>query len=222
MGMADLLKQSELSTENKEYLDIILQSGNNLSHIISEILDFSTIDSNKIELIPFNLMELMDNINIEFQPKAQQKALNLKINYDNNFNYLFIGDPIRIRQLIVNIIDNSIKFTHQGQILVTISPANRIPKMNTNSEHEYSVLISIEDTGIGIAKKDQERVFDAFTQLDQSNTRQYGGTGLGLSISKKMIELMHGHITLDSLLDKGTTINVYLLLALQETKSSNE
>ncbi|MBF0264387.1 MAG: HAMP domain-containing protein [Gammaproteobacteria bacterium] len=220
MGMADLLKLSDLSKDDQEYLDIILQSGKNLTYIIAEILDFSTIDSTTLEAIPFNLLELTENIINEFNQKAQQKSLELKISYESDNRY-FIGDPIRIKQILVNIIDNSIKFTHQGHVIVSVKSPNQVQHIASNLDHKCSVIITIEDSGIGIAQQDQERVFDAFTQLDQSNTREYGGTGLGLSISKKMVDLMQGHITLDSLLEKGTCINIYLPLATQEKNAIN-
>jgi PAS domain S-box-containing protein len=200
LGMANLLIDTNLSTEQREYVDVISKSGESLITIINDILDFTKIESGKLSLENsiFELRTLIEDILVLFSVKAIEKSLDLLYLIQPDVPYCLIGDVTRLRQVLINLVNNAIKFTDKGEVLVSVD------KIKSESD-VLEMRFSIKDTGIGIAPNNQENLFEAFVQADSSITRQYGGTGLGLAISKKLIELMGGTIWIESQQGKGST-----------------
>ena len=159
--------------------------------MINDILDFSKIEANKltIENTPFSLHDVLSNFSSTIGIMAMEKGLELIIDLSPNCPSDFIGDPVRINQILLNLGSNAVKFTEQGHIRLSIM-------QKQTDQQQCQIELSIEDTGIGIAKDKQHDLFDAFSQADESTTRKYGGTGLGLSISKRLCEMMNGSIAL--------------------------
>ena len=200
IGMVDILKQTDLSKEQKEFINIIEISGNNLLSIINDILDFSKIESGQIELenLKFNLNKTIEDIIKLLSLKAKNKQLSLIQNIDPNIPKFIKGDPFRIRQIIINLVNNAIKFTDKGSVKIEIIPLEQNKKT-------IKLLFRVIDTGIGISEEEKKKLFKEFSQTQLSTTRKYGGTGLGLSISKKLAELMGGEIGVKSKKGKGST-----------------
>lgn len=194
IGMTYLVKQTELDDRQLNYLYQIETASNNLLNIINDILDFSKIEAGKLNIIKisFDMNDIIDNIKSLLELKAIEKGLKFNIFYsDSNSN--FYGDPLRIEQILINLINNAIKFTNKGSVTLSI--------LYLNNDR---VKFSVKDTGIGITAEQQSNLFQSFIQADGSTTRKYGGTGLGLSISKQLVELMNGTIHLESEIDKGS------------------
>jgi signal transduction histidine kinase/CheY-like chemotaxis protein len=216
LGMTQLLLDTQLNADQKDYVDTINCSGKALLEIINDILDFSKIEAGMldIELIPFNLHNaLLETVEI-LNGKCIDKGIELIVDYPPDLNHYFIGDPGRIRQILMNLIGNAIKFTDAGHVLV---------KINARSSNDDITDISffIIDTGIGISELMQRRLFDSFTQADASTTRKYGGTGLGLTISKQLVELMGGQINITSQLGQGSIFQFDLSLAMSKTQAEH-
>ena len=209
LGMTQLLTNTKLSSQQREFVRTIYDSGQALLTIINDILDYSKIEAGKLEFenIPFNLPNIIKDVEKLFHFPAEEKNLEIIHSYTEAIPTEFKGDPGRIRQIILNLVSNAIKFTDQGSITISVSETKK-----TNSKP--MIEISVIDTGIGISKDAQKNLFNSFTQADASTTRKFGGTGLGLAISKKLIELMKGEIYLESEPGKGTTFT--LALPLQE------
>lgn len=207
LGMAELLANSNIDDINKEHVGVIYKSANALLAIINDILDFSKIEAGAMELdpTPFNLRENINDIASLMSQVAQAKGLELVVDFDSEFNSHFIGDNGRLRQVITNLINNAIKFTEKGHILLKVD-------VSSSTETTSIVAITVKDTGIGIDSSKLESIFDNFTQADNSTTRIYGGTGLGLSISKKLIEMMQGRIDVRSTLGEGSEFTVVMPL----------
>jgi PAS domain S-box-containing protein len=193
IGMADSLMREPLGVEQADQVNIIKKSADLLLNIINDILDLSKIEAGKmvLEEIPFKLHDEVKLITELFAPAAMEKDVLLKYNIDNDIPDKLIGDPFRLRQIIINLIGNSIKFTQEGQIWIKVS---KMEEYNRNLVLKFL----IEDTGIGIPKEKINHIFQSFTQVDNSTTRKYGGTGLGTSIAKQLVELMHGEISVES------------------------
>lgn len=202
LGMAELLLDSPLSPEQKNLTKTILNSGEVLMNIIEDILDFSKIEANKLELDPVatNILELVDDVCTLYSSRAREKALELAVRYVPGSEQYVYTDPLRLRQILGNLLGNAIKFTPKGHIVLTVEE----DKIAALLDDKVSLIFTVEDTGIGIAEKDRERIFEKFSQANSSTTRDYGGTGLGLSISKKLIELMGGKIALTSEIGAGS------------------
>src|SRR5262245_32259999 len=187
IGMTELALDTELTAEQHRYLETVKSSGNALLSLINDILDFSKIEAKKLDLeeIPFVLRDDLGDCIETLAFRAHAKGLEIACHVKPDVPDHVIGDPGRLRQVIVNLVGNAIKFTHAGEIVVHVS---------TKERHDDHVVLefSITDTGIGIPKDKQARMFKAFEQADTSTTREYGGTGLGLAISKQLVELMHG------------------------------
>jgi signal transduction histidine kinase/CheY-like chemotaxis protein/HPt (histidine-containing phosphotransfer) domain-containing protein len=200
IGMTELLLDTELSSEQRDYADTVIKSAELLLHIINEILDFSKIESGKlgIEIIDFDLRSMLDDINDILAIKAQGKGLEYISMIDPEISSRLRGDPGRLRQIITNLIGNAIKFTSEGEIAVIVT-------LDGEDEFHSTVHFAVIDTGIGIAESKTDHVFEAFSQADASTTRKFGGSGLGLSISKKLVELMGGQIGVESREYKGST-----------------
>lgn len=206
LGMAQVLQGSHLSDDQKECVDMIMRSGEALLTIINDILDFSKIEAGKLEFeaIPFDLEEAAEDVVALMGVSANQKGIELILDYQNGADQLVTGDMGRIRQVLTNLIGNAIKFTSSGFVLLKIRVAKVDEVLNAH--------ITVKDTGIGIAKKSLEHIFEEFSQADSSTTRVYGGTGLGLSITKSLVKAMNGTIEAESELGKGTMISVQLNL----------
>jgi signal transduction histidine kinase len=194
--MTGLLMQTELNNEQRNYLDVIDTSGNSLLSLIDDILDFSKIEAGmlEIETIDFDLRALMEDTVEMISLKAQEKGLELTSFISPEVPLHLKGDPGRLRQILVNLMGNAVKFTHHGEVSVQVTLEDREDKI-------ASLDFRISDTGIGIPRSRIAILFSAFTQVDGSTTRKYGGTGLGLAISKQLVELMGGKIGVES--DEG-------------------
>ena len=199
LGMTELLLASPLSPQQRHYTSMVQRSGQNLLVIINDILDFSKIEAGKlsVEYIRFNFRELLDDIEHVFAPQAQAKNISLEFDIAFDIPIAICGDPNRLRQIIVNLLGNAIKFTETGKVTV---------KVTVCSEDAPSVGLRFEvhDTGIGVSSEAQTRIFESFSQADGSTTRKHGGTGLGLTISKQLVELMGGTIGVDNALTQGS------------------
>ncbi len=205
IGMTELLLHTELSDQQQQFAKAAHRSGESLLNLINEILDFSKIEASKVELenIEFSLVDVIDEVCYLQAEPASRKGLAINNIYHRSTPEIVIGDPTKLRQVVMNLLSNSIKFTHEGEVNVKVSPT-------PESIHRENVVVNItvEDTGIGMDEATQVQVFEAFTQADASTTREYGGTGLGLSISRKYIELMDGVINVQSSPGNGTKITI--------------
>ena len=208
MGYTELLlEDTELTEEQEYYLNSVVISSKNLVGIINDILDASAIEAKKmdIKVVTFRLNDLLVNIIDLFDKDAKNKGIQLKLIIDDNIPDKLIGDPLRIRQILINIINNAIKFTKQGEVTINV-------KASKPETEQITLKFSIQDTGIGISSKAMPYLFDTFTQADNSYTREFGGTGLGLAICKHLIDMMDGYIWVDSELNKGSTFNFTIVV----------
>ena len=199
IGMGELLEETPLDKEQHKYVHIFKTAGENLLNIINDILDFSKIEAGKIELenIDFNPEDMVETLCEFMALKAHKKGLELTCEVSEELPCAVTGDPNRLRQVLVNLIGNAIKFVEKGEISVEVKP-----RVIRNGEVE--VLFAIKDTGIGIAPEKIKTIFESFTQGDSSTTRKYGGTGLGLAISKRIVDLLGGRIWVESALNEGS------------------
>jgi len=194
IGITHLMQQTDLTEKQKKYLKKINKVSNNLLVIINDILDFSKLEAGKlkIEYIHFDMNDIMESLMYIFEDKAIEKGLKFSIERCCKYNICY-GDSFRVEQVLINLISNAIKFTNEGSVSLSVE-----------CREKDFIRFSVKDSGIGIKKKQQKFLFDAFTQADDSTTREYGGTGLGLSISKQIIQQMHGKIWLESEVGKGS------------------
>ncbi|MEY3218852.1 MAG: hypothetical protein RIT27_209 [Pseudomonadota bacterium] len=206
LGMTTLLLDTPLNVEQRDYLETIKASGDTLLTLINDVLDFSKIDAGKMEFEnrPFNLRECVESAFDLIANKALEKHLELGLLFENQTVSTVVGDITRLRQILVNLLSNSVKFTEKGEIIVRIST-----RLLENKEVE--IQFAVQDTGIGIPRDRMDRLFKAFSQVDTSMTRRYGGTGLGLAISKHLCELMGGEMWVESELNKGTTFHFTII-----------
>tara|TARA_B100000809_G_scaffold158023_1_gene155325 strand:+ start:14166 stop:16016 length:1851 start_codon:yes stop_codon:yes gene_type:complete len=197
-GMAKLLEKTSLTKEQQEYNQAIRKSSDNLLVIINDILDFSKIEAGKltIEKIGFNLKESISRVINTMSYKAEEKGINLALEIDANISEILIGDPTRINQIIINLLNNAIKFTSKGCVILK---CNLVEKTSTKNKIKFEVI----DTGIGIDSRKISKIFGSFSQEDESTTRKFGGTGLGLAISKQLVELFNGELKVISEKGKG-------------------
>ncbi len=216
LGMSQILIDTKLNQEQLDYINTIQSSGNALLGIINDILDFSKIEAGKlnIELIPFDLQIAVLEVAELLQSKCKEKDIELIVHYAPDTPRHFIADPGRLRQILMNLAGNAIKFTSGGYILIELECLQQ-------NEEEAELRFSIVDTGIGISDDAQKTLFDSFSQADTSTTRKYGGTGLGLSISKQLVEMMGGELSVDSTLGKGSTFCFTLQLPRSIEKESS-
>ena len=215
LGMAELLANSTIDDRQREFVNVINNSASALLTIINDILDFSKIEAGafKMDPMPFNLKDAVSDVTSMLTPNAQEKGLELIVNYPTYMSSNFIGDGGRIRQVITNLIGNAIKFTKSGHIISNIDVSE------ANEDMAY-VTISVTDTGIGIEPEKLSTVFQKFTQADNSTTRVYGGTGLGLSISKAIVEIMGGRLSASSTLGEGSTFTARIPLPVDQSVAS--
>lgn len=212
IGMLDLTLDTGLSDEQHENLKVAKDAAGNLLRLINDILDLSRAEAGKItiETIEISLAEIVRSVCRGLQVLAQNKNLYLSWNVSDQIPPLMMGDPVRIRQIIINLVNNSIKFTHKGGVSVGVSLLAR-------HDQECDILFAIKDTGIGIPKEKQSRIFEVFSQADEQTSRRYGGTGLGLAISKKLAEMMGGRVWVESTEGEGSTFNVVVRLRVSST-----
>ncbi len=204
LGFTGLLQKTALDKNQHEYVKSIKSSAENLLTIINDILDLSRIESGMlhIEKVPFNLRELLDSLVTMLTSKAKSRGLYLKAEVDEELPLILKGDAIRLTQILMNLISNGIKFTHQGGITIHVEEKRK--------DEIVFVKFIISDTGIGIDREKQKHVFERFQQADADTTRRYGGTGLGLSIVKQLVDLQNGELNLESEPGKGSVFTVVL------------
>jgi PAS domain S-box-containing protein len=209
IGLTQLLLDTPLSVQQRAYLTKIAESSRLLLGVINGILDFSKIEAGylDIEQVEFNLHELLENINSLFSPNATEKGLDFNIDIEPNTPCHLIGDPLRLQQILNNLIHNAIKFTHEGGVILTVQTLS-------NHQNEARLAFTVQDTGIGIADSYRKQLFEPFVQADSSITRRFGGTGLGLSISQRLLQLMDSDFRVDSILGNGTRFSFELLLKI--------
>ncbi len=200
LGLLHMLSLTELDTKQKDYVAKASLSTNNLLRIINDILDFSKIEAGKLEIeeTPFTLHDICSELQSLFMPKMQEKKLTCMLNEGEFSTKTLLGDPLRLKQVLINLMGNAIKFTHKGNVTLTIETHER-----ENSKLYCKFIVT--DTGIGLSKEQICNLFSAFTQADTSVTRKYGGTGLGLVISKRIVEMMQGEIWVESTLGQGSS-----------------
>jgi signal transduction histidine kinase/CheY-like chemotaxis protein len=202
-GVTDLLDETELSQEQRQYLNLIRDSTLSLSTVVNDILDFSKIEAGRMEVetAPFDLRAVAEEATSLLAPRARDKGLELVCRIPPDMPTAVLGDRAKLREVLVNLVDNAVKFTHDGEVVVSVdAPAVGDEVVETS--------IAVRDTGIGIAEEKQQAIFEAFHQADISTTREYGGTGLGLTIAERLTRLMGGQISLESSEGEGSTFRV--------------
>lgn len=211
IGMTELLLHTDLSEQQKKFAQAAHNSGNSLLTLINEILDFSKIEASKVELerAEFNVAQLLDDICYLQAEPAERKGVILSNIYDATLPEHLIGDSAKIRQVVMNLVSNSIKFTHEGHVTVR-STFKPVP----SGDNSIVLYITVEDEGIGMDEDTQKKVFEPFTQADASTTREYGGTGLGLTISRNFVDMMGGDIFVQSKPGAGTSVTLSLPISL--------
>ncbi|MEK5024728.1 PAS domain S-box protein [Paenibacillus sp. FSL M7-1046] len=218
MGMTDLLSETELDEEQRGYAEIISQSSTSLLYILNEILDLSKIEAGKMILVhePVSLEWVLESVTELFSPKAKEKNLELSCQAASNVPELIMGDAARLRQILVNLVSNAVKFTEEGHISIEVG-TEFCPNQN-----KLTLKFNVRDTGIGIPPEKQSLLFQSFSQLHPSINRKYGGTGLGLSICKRLVELMGGAIAVDSVEGEGSNFYFTLPLDIEHDPSDLE
>jgi two-component system, sensor histidine kinase and response regulator len=211
MGMTDLALDTELSPEQNEYLTIVKDSANSLLELLNDILDFSKIEAGKLDLDPIDF-SLRDDLEVAMKAlalRAHKKGLELACHLPAEVPDILLGDPGRLRQVVVNLVGNAIKFTSQGEVVMQVT-------IEWQLKHEICLHFTVTDTGIGIPPEKQQLIFNPFTQADSSTTRQFGGTGLGLAISSQLVAMMGGNLWVESEVHKGSTFHFTACLGFRE------
>lgn len=203
LGMLDLLRETQLSSQQERYISLFSHAGENLKALINDLLDFSKIEAKAVtvENVSYNIHSTLRSVFEILQIKAEEKGLTFELEIDKKMPLYQWGDPTRFRQIMFNLIGNALKFTNEGQVRVLL---------HLNEQDPRWFVLDIQDTGIGIPRDKQARIFNPFFQADTSTTRKYGGTGLGLVISKNLVEIMGGFLQLKSLKGRGTTFRITL------------
>jgi signal transduction histidine kinase len=212
IGMIDLLLDTPLTPDQRDFAETIKISADSLLTIINDILDFSKIEAGKMtfEKVPFDLRETVKHSVELLAPRAQAKGLALNCSIAPGVPTQLVGDPSRLRQILLNLLSNAVKFTEQGEVSLEI-------KQLDETGEEVGLSFSVRDTGIGISEENQKKLFQSFNQADSSTTRRFGGTGLGLAICRKLVELMNGTLALTSSPGKGSTFSFTLRYARQNS-----
>lgn len=213
LGMAHAMAATKLTPQQSSYLDMIVQSGDGLMAVLNDILDLSKIEAGKLELetVPFDLGKLGRQLYLLWSENAREKGVELSLEIDPETPVWLAGDPVRVRQIILNLVSNALKFTERGSVAVRIAPAAG-----------GGVEIVVADTGIGMNQEQQGKLFQAFSQGETSTARRFGGTGLGLSISRQLTEMMGGEISVESSPGEGSTFRVSLPLAEAEVPADTD
>tara|TARA_B100000242_G_scaffold292893_1_gene269437 strand:+ start:4786 stop:8139 length:3354 start_codon:yes stop_codon:yes gene_type:complete len=214
MGMIRLILDTKLSSKQSDYIQAMQKSGDTMMALLNDILDFEKIETGnmKLEKISFDLLKLINGVVTLMSAYADEKGIYVRADIAKNTPQYVMGDPTRIRQVILNLINNAIKFTENGGVTIRVK-STPLPKDGSKANH-HEVYIGIEDTGIGISQEAQDKLFTPFTQAESSTTRQYGGTGLGLAICKNLIENMNSSIQVESEVGEGSTF--YFSLMMEE------
>ncbi len=216
LGLTKLtLNEKMLPPKADEYLNTVLNSSESLLMIINDILDFSKIEAGKLNLeyVDFQLFDVLDSVGDVFRQRMADKGLEFIVGANKETPVALLGDPLRLGQVLTNLVGNAIKFTEQGEIVVRVSCVERSPG-------EVSLHFDVTDTGLGISPEQQKSLFEAFSQADTSTTRKYGGTGLGLAISNQLVTMMGGKISVSSEVGKGSTFSFTVLLGLQDISTA--
>jgi signal transduction histidine kinase len=204
LGFAEILSTTTIDADQKHYIEVITSSGTSLLSILNDVLDLSKIEAGKLvlEKIYFNPTKIFDDVKNLFILEAQKKKIDLIFNLTKEMPELAMGDPVRLKQVLVNLTGNAIKFTETGSVTI-----------NAHYNKSNSLLdVDVIDSGIGIPDDKRDLIFQNFSQVDSSTTRKYGGTGLGLSITRKLVNMMGGEITFESAFGKGTKFSFYVYL----------
>jgi signal transduction histidine kinase len=217
LGMLSLALDLEIAEPGREYVETALSAASSLLAIIDDVLDLSKIEAGKVTLenVPFDLVKLLDGLIDVLRPRANEKGLDLHREMGPETPRRLVGDPVRLRQILLNLAGNAVKFTDVGSVAIRVSAESA-------ARERIALRIAVTDTGIGIPEHARESIFEHFTQADTSTTRRYGGTGLGLAISRELIDLMDGRIGVESELGVGSTFWIALELAVAAPDGSSE
>src|SRR5436190_3238492 len=217
LGFTYLLNNTKLEGDQTIFLNSIQSSGKNLLNIVNDILDLSKLEAGmlRIETAPFSLREVIQSVEMLFRPKAKEKNILLLIYVDELIPDELIGDEVRLTQVLVNLVGNAIKFTNEGSVMITVNEKE-------NDNKKITLNIKVRDTGIGIAEKKQQRIFERFEQAENETTRKYGGSGLGLSIVKQLLDLQGGKIYLQSQPATGSEFTVEIAYTINEKKQGGK
>jgi CheY-like chemotaxis protein len=211
IGLAELVLQEDLEQDQRDSVEMIQTSGVHLLDILNNILDFAKIEAGRLEIeqAPFSVLEQVVTIHQILQRGAKEKGLTLGYDVANDVPKVLMGDSLRIRQVLFNLVGNAVKFTHEGEVVIDVKCLTQTPKR--------AVLhFVVRDTGIGLSEDKKAHIFEAFSQADSSTTREYGGTGLGLSISARLIEAMNGRFWVESEVGKGSTFQFEIAFDMAE------
>jgi signal transduction histidine kinase/CheY-like chemotaxis protein len=214
IGMTELTLETDLTREQREFQVMVKSSAESLLSLINDILDFSKIEAGKLDLeaIDFMLRDTLDDTVKALGLRAQEKGLELACEIPPDVPEGLVGDPIRLRQIVMNLVANAVKFTHAGEVVVKV-------EVQEEKNDEVMLHFTVRDTGVGIPLEKQQIIFEAFSQADNSTTRQYGGTGLGLSISSRLVSMMGGRIWVESEVGHGSTFHFTVLFGMQRSSS---
>lgn len=209
IGFTDILSEEQLTETQREYVSMVKTAAKNLLALINDILDFSKIEAGKmdIESLEISLSDLIDEVDVMLRPLAENKAIDFVVDKADDIPDKIYSDPVRIHQCLVNLINNAIKFTNEGSVKLSVS--------HFQTGDRDMIRFTVEDTGIGISHDMQDRIFESFSQADNSTTRQYGGTGLGLTITKQLAGLLGGKLMLTSQLGKGSVFSITIAASLK-------
>lgn len=215
-GLTEQVLQKQLEPETSEMVSVIFKSASHLRNIINDTLDFSKLQANKIrfETIHFSPMELFEEVISLQKYEATKKGISIHFNWLGKETDALVGDPLRLKQILINLISNAIKFTDKGEVLVTVTGSQ-------TGEHSFELEVQVSDTGIGISEKNLAVIFDEYVQIDNKTGKKHSGTGLGLAIVKKLVELQQGKINIESKVGKGTkvTVNIaYIVGAIEQIR----
>ncbi|OYT15255.1 MAG: hypothetical protein B7C24_14035 [Bacteroidetes bacterium 4572_77] len=215
IGMLELVLPTKLNKEQFQFLRMAKDSADILLNLINDILDFSKIEAGQLQLeqIDFNLYNVVENISDVIIQNVEEKGLEMNVHIKNNVPKFVVGDPTRLRQVLINLVGNALKFTTNGEVNVTVE----VDKQQQNDD-QINLLFSVEDTGLGIPEDRQHAIFDSFSQADSSTTRKHGGTGLGLTICKNIVHLMKGELQVNSVLGEGS--NFYFSAVFQRSNKN--
>jgi signal transduction histidine kinase len=216
-GIAGLLSQDHNLEEREMYLNAIKHSAENLKVIINDILDLSAIESGKLkfEQIGFNLTDIIPSLISTFTYQAKEKNISLNYEIEGKLNTILVGDPVRLNQILINLISNAVKFTHAGSVNVKC-------ELESQQKRMYWVKITVQDTGVGIPPDKLNTIFESFSQADESVTRRYGGTGLGLTIARQLVDLQKGKIDVESKEHIGSTFTVKIPYPVDKNNSAQK
>jgi signal transduction histidine kinase/DNA-binding response OmpR family regulator/HPt (histidine-containing phosphotransfer) domain-containing protein len=227
IGMTELVLDTPLMAEQRESLQLVSKSADSLLEIINDILDFSKIESGRFELdvVPFDVRGEIEELLGTLAVRASEKGLELACRIDPDVPDVLCGDPLRLRQILINLVSNAIKFTGHGEVVVEVTPVSRAEDPVSHAEGEVSrtenevrLGFSVTDTGIGIPADKLQRIFEAFSQADSSTTRKYGGSGLGLTISSRLVEMMGGEIAVQSEVGRGSVFSFEARFAVSQDR----